>query len=125
MRNPFLFFGELVTQTLWVTIWVAILALVNIVSLFFWSDPLAKLIFIIFMVSAMTIMALYSYFGFEKILGMGHVYWIFLLPYILQQLVHVEGIFFMYLVILSAFLTISLVFDTIDVWKFIHDKRAQ
>ena len=69
-------------------------------------------------------MALYSYFGFEKILGMGHVFWIFLLPYILLQLVHVEGIFFLYLIILSVFLMISLVFDAIDVWKYIHDKRG-
>ena len=124
MRNPFLFFDALVKQPLWVPVWVALLALANIASLFFWSAPLAKLIFIAFMASAMAIMALYSYFGFEKILGMGHVFWVFLLPYILLQLEYVEGIFFMYLVTLSVFLTISLVFDTIDVWKYIHDKRA-
>ena len=125
MRNPFLFFDALVKQPLWVPVWVALLALVNIASLFFWSAPLAKLIFIAFMLSAMAIMALYSYFGFEKILGMGHVLWIFLLPYILLQLEYVEGIFFMYLVTLSVFLTISLVFDTIDVWKYIHEKGAK
>lgn len=125
MRNPFHFFSALVKQPLWVAVWVAILALVNIASLFFWSDPFAKLIFIAFMASAMAIMALFSYFGFEKILGIGHVLWIFLLPYILLQLTHVEGTFFLYLVILSAFLTISLVFDTIDVRKYIHDKRTK
>ena len=125
MRNPFLFFDALVKQPPWVPVWVALLALVNIASLFFWSAPLAKLIFIAFMLSAMAIMALYSYFGFEKILGMGHVLWIFLLPYILLQLEYVEGIFFMYLVTLSVFLTISLVFDTIDVWKYIHEKGAK
>ena len=124
MRNPFLFFSDLVKQPLWVSVWVAILALANIASLLFWSAPLAKVIFITFMVSAMTIMALYSYFGFEKILGIGHVFWIFLLPYILLQLVHVDGKFFLYLVTLSVLLTISLVFDAIDVWKYFHDIRA-
>lgn len=124
MRNPFLFFSDLVKQPLWVSVWVAILALANIASLLFWSAPLAKVIFITFMVSAMTIMALYSYFGFEKILGIGHVFWIFLLPYILLQLVHVDGRFFLYLVTLSVLLTISLVFDAIDVWKYFHDIRA-
>jgi hypothetical protein len=124
MRNPFLFYSDLVKQPLWVSVWVAILALANIASLLFWSAPLAKVIFITFMVSAMTIMALYSYFGFEKILGIGHVFWIFLLPYILLQLVHVDGRFFLYLVTLSVLLTISLVFDAIDVWKYFHDIRA-
>ncbi len=123
MRNPFLFFSDLVKQPLWVSVWVAILALANIASLFFWSAPLAKVIFITFMVSAMTMMALYSYFGFEKILGIGHVFWIFLLPYILLQIAHVDDEFFLYLVTLSALLTISLVFDAIDVWKYFHDIR--
>ena len=67
MRNPFLFFDALVKQPLWVPVWVALLALANISSLFFWSDPLAKLIFITFLVSAMAIMALFSYFGFALI----------------------------------------------------------
>jgi hypothetical protein len=116
-----LFFTDLVKQPLWVPIWVAILALANIASLLFWSAPLAKVIFITFMVSAMIMMALYSYFGFERILGIGHVFWIFLLPYILLQIVHVDDEFFLYLVILSALLTISLVFDAIDVWKYFHD----
>ena len=124
MRNPFLFFSDLVKQPLYVSVWVAILALANFVSLFFWSAPLAKVIFITFMVSAMTMMALYSYFGFEKILGIGHVFWIFLLPYIILQLVHVDGRFFLYLGTLSVLLTISLVFDAIDVWKYFRDNIA-
>ncbi len=124
MRNPFLFFSDLVKQPFYVSVWVAILALANFVSLLFWSAPLAKVIFITFMVSAMTMMALYSYFGFEKILGIGHVFWVFLLPYILLQFVHVDGKFFLYLVTLSVLLTISLVFDAIDVWKYFHDNRT-
>jgi hypothetical protein len=124
MHNPFLFFSDLVKQPLWVPVWVAILALANITSLFFWSEPVAKVIFITFLVSAVTLMAMYSYFGFEKILGIGHVFWIFLLPYILLYLVRIDGRFFLYLLTLSIFLTISLVFDAIDVWKFFHEKRA-
>jgi hypothetical protein len=123
MRNPFLFFSDLAKQPLWVPVWVAILALVNIASLLFWSAPLAKVIFITFMLSAIAIMALYSYFGFAKILGLGHVFWLFLLPYILLQLGHADDKFFLYLVTLSVFLTVSLVFDVIDVWKYFHDIR--
>jgi len=124
MRNPLLFFSELLKQPRWVAIWVACLALTNLASLFFWAEPLAKTIFITFMASAMAMMALYSYFGFEKILGIGHVLWIVLLPFILLQLEHISGAFLLYLVTLSIFLTISLMFDAIDVWKYFQGVRA-
>ena len=124
MRNPFLFFSDLARQPVWVSVWVAMLALANISSLLFWPELLAKIIFTIFMVSALTIMTLYSYFGFEKILGIGHVFWIFLLPYILLQLAHTDGLFFLYLVTLSVLLIVSLVLDVIDVWTYIRNVRA-
>jgi hypothetical protein len=123
MRNPLLFFSELLKQPRWVAAWVACLALANMASLFFWAEPLAKTIFITFIASAVAMMALYSYFGFEKILGIGHVLWIVLLPFILLQLVHIDGAFLLYLVTLSIFLAISLVFDVIDVWKYFQNMR--
>jgi hypothetical protein len=123
MRNPVLFFADLARQPLWVSVWVAILALANIASLLFWPSLIAKVILITFIVSALMMMALYSYFGFEKILGIGHVFWVFLLPYILLQLPNIDGRFYLYLVTLSALLTISLVFDAIDVWKYFHNTR--
>jgi hypothetical protein len=123
MRNPVLFFADLARQPLWVSVWVAILALANIASLLFWPSLIAKVILITFMVSALTMMALYSYFGFEKILGIGHVFWVFLLPYILLQLPHIDGRLYLYLVTLSTLLTISLVFDAIDIWKYFHNMR--
>lgn len=124
MRNPLLFFADLAKQPLLVSVWVGILALANITSLLFWPAFLVKVILVTFIVSAVTMMALYSHFGFEKILGIGHVFWLFLVPYILLQLPHTAGIFFAYLVVLSAILSISLVLDAIDVWKYLHDSRA-
>jgi hypothetical protein len=56
--------------------------LVNVASLLYWSEPLAKIIFVTFMLSAMLMMGLYSKFGFEKILGLGHVLWVPLLAYL-------------------------------------------
>jgi len=123
MRNPLLFFRDLMRQPPWVVVWVAILGMANMASLLFWSVPLAKLIFVTFMVSVVAMMALYSYFGFERILGAGHVLWLVLVPYLLLQLPHVEGGFCGYLVVLSVFLSVSLVFDTADVWK--HFKRRR
>ena len=124
MHNPFLFFRDLARQPLWVSIWVALLAAANLASIFFWPDPLAKTIFVTFMVSAAAMMVLYSYFGFEKILGAGHVLWIFLLPYILLELPRVDEHFSLYLSALSVLIAISLVFDIVDVWKYLSGWRA-
>jgi hypothetical protein len=123
MRNPLRFFVELLQQPVWVPIWVFLLMVINVASLGFWHEPLAKLIFITFMMSAMLMMGLYSKFGFEKILGLGHVLWIPLLVYILMQIPFVKAPFKNYLLALSISIAISLVFDIIDVWKYSQSKK--
>ena len=124
MRNPFRFFIELLQQPIGIPIWVFALMIVNVASVGFWSEPLAKLIFVIFMISAMLMMALYSRFGFEKILGLGHLPWIPLLIYMLSQLPTADGVFRSYLIILSLCIAISLIFDVIDVWKYFAGRRS-
>jgi len=118
MRNPFLFFIDLVRQPARVWVWVGVLILANMASILFWAAPLAKIIFLTFIISAACMMVLYSAFGFEKILSAAHVFWIYLVPFILLQLESAGGIFFWYLVVLSLLLTISLVLDAIDLWKY-------
>jgi hypothetical protein len=123
MRNPFLFFRDLLKQPPRVSIWVGILILANMASLMFWAAPLAKIIFLTFIISAASMMALYSVFGFAKILGAAHVFWLYLVPFILLQLEYAGGVFFWYLVVLSLLLTVSLVLDAIDIWKYFRGMR--
>ena len=118
MRNPFQFFVELMQQPIWVSIWLLFLMIVNFASVAFWNELLAKVILITFILSAIFMMGLYSRFGFEKILGLGHILWIPLLVYVLIETPAAEGAFKSYLIILLASITISLVFDIIDVWKY-------
>ena len=122
MRNPFRFFSELFEQPRWVTVWVFWLMLVNMVSIGFWSEPIAKIIFVTFMLSAMLMMGLYSRFGFEKILGLGHVLWIPLLAYLLIELPSLSQYFKNYLIVLSASIAISLAFDIFDVWSHFSNR---
>ncbi|MDH3900416.1 MAG: hypothetical protein OEU51_05145, partial [Gammaproteobacteria bacterium] len=96
----------------------------NVASVGFWDEPLAKLIFIAFMISAMLIMGLYSRFGFEKILGLGHILWIPLLALIVMQIPSVEASFKNYLLVLSVSIAISLVFDVVDVWKYFTSRKS-
>jgi len=117
MRNPFRFFVELIQQPIWVSIWLLFLMIVNFASVAFWNELLAKVILITFILSAIFMMGLYSRFGFEKILGLGHILWIPLLVYVLIETPAAEGAFKSYLIILLISITISLVFDIIDVWR--------
>jgi hypothetical protein len=123
MRNPFRFFSELFQQPLWVTVWVFWLMLVNVASLLYWSEPLAKIIFVTFMLSAMLMMGLYSKFGFEKILGLGHVLWIPLLAYLLIEFPTVSHDFINYLIVLLLSITVSLAFDIVDVWSYFSNSN--
>ena len=124
MRNPFGFFSELLQQPAWISVWVFLLMLVNVASLWFWNEPLAKVVFVTFMLSAMLMMGLYSKFGFEKILGLGHILWVPLLVYMLMTLPAANGDFKSYLIILSLSMAVSLVFDSIDVWKYFSVRKS-
>jgi len=124
MRNPFRFFSELVQQPVWIPVWVLILMIINVASIGFWNEVLAKVIFVTFMLSAMLMMGLYSRFGFEKILGLGHILWIPLLAYVLMEIPGARDIFKGYLIILSISIVISLVFDIVDVWKYFTSRKS-
>jgi hypothetical protein len=125
MRNPFRFFIELMQQPAWIPIWVLFLVVINVASVAFWDEPLAKAIFMTFVFSATLILGLYSIFGFAKIMGMGHAPWIPLLVYVLMEIPTARNTFKGYLVILSVSIAVSLVFDIVDVWKyFISGRRT-
>jgi len=124
MRNPLKFFVELMRQPAWIPVWVFYLMLINMASVIYWYEPLAKLIFITFMVSAMLMMGLYSRFGFEKVLGLGHIFWVPLLAYILIVLPTFESSFKSYLVVFSISIAILLAFDIIDVWKYLVNRKS-
>ena len=124
MRNPFGFFNELIEQPIWIPIWVSILMIVNIASVGFWDEPLAKVIFVTFILSAILMMGLYSRYGFEKILGMGHILWLPLFVYVLMRIPAESDTFKEYLIIWSILTVISLVFDVIDVWKYFASQKS-
>jgi L-cystine uptake protein TcyP (sodium:dicarboxylate symporter family) len=124
MRNPLGFFTELMRQPMAVVIWVFVLMVVNIASVGFWSEPLARWIFITFMISAMLMMALYSRFGFEKILGLGHILWIPLVGYGFVRLPMASGPFRSYLIVLLLCNGVSLALDIVDVWKYFAPPRG-
>lgn len=118
MRNPLGFFVDLLRQPLWIPVWVSWLAAINLLSLRFWDEPLAKLVLATFLLSAMMMMTLYARYGFEKVLGLGHILWLALLPYLLISIPGAGSGFQSYLIALTASISISLAFDVVDVWTY-------
>ncbi len=124
MRNPLRFFIELMQQPVLVPVWVLILMIVNVASVGFWNEPLAKIILVTFMLSAMLMMGLYSRFGFERILGLGHIPWIPLFVWVLMEITTARDTFRGYLIIWSVCIFISLLFDIVDVWKYFTSRKS-
>ena len=116
MTNPLLFFVELSRQPKWVVIWVAMLLAVNIASLLFWDEYVAKIIFATFLISATAMMLMFSMVGYQRVLGLAHILWIPLLYFVIREIPLAEGSYQAYLVLLAACNSISLVFDVRDVW---------
>jgi len=118
LRNPLRFFVELSHQRLSIVCWVYYLVVLNFSSAFFRNESLAKVIFFTFVVSASTIIGLYSRFGFKKIMGVGHIYWFPLVYLLLRRINDSSGSYRAYLIVLTVSILISLVFDTVDAWKY-------
>lgn len=124
LNNPLRFFTDLLRQPAWIPAWVSCLATINLLSVRFWEEPLAKIILFTFLLSAMLMMALYARFGFAKILGLGHILWVPLLPCVLASIPGASQGFQAYLVVLAAAIAISLAFDIVDVWQYFAARSA-
>lgn len=122
MRNPLNFFTELFAQPKAVVVWVSYLMVINMASLLFWEIEFSRIIFFTFLASSMLMMFLYSIFGFKKILGLGHILWAPLLAYIILHAMVSTGDFQKYLLVLGSSILISLIFDVIDIYKFLKDE---
>lgn len=116
--NPLHFFTDLLKRPVYEVIWVFYMMAINLYAIRFWDEPLAKAIVVVFLISSMLMMGLYSKFGFTKILGLGHILWIPLAIYIAFFLGSADGSYFSYLVVLLFTISISLVIDIYDVWTY-------
>jgi len=120
MKNsPLNFFQDLFRQQLWVLLWVNWLMLLGLGSLFFISRVEAQVILGTTLGSAVLLLLLYARFGYEKILGLGHILWVPALIYLVMNLGETEaGLFRYYLLAVIISYGISLILDAYDVWIY-------
>jgi len=110
----------------WVA-WVGLLMLVNIVgSLFFLETIEAKIILTALMAGAMIQTAIFRVKGFVRLLGIGHILWVPMVPWLWFQLGQsTPGTPFGYFLIAVMVVdTVSLIIDTTDVYRYLTGERA-
>ena len=112
-------------KPLWV--WIGVLMLVNmVVPFFFFSTLEAKAVLATTFLGALTQMAIFRARGFVRLLGLGHIYWVPLLPWLFSRLVpnSLAGDLRTWIWGVLIVDGISLVIDTADVVRYATGDRT-
>ncbi len=109
-------------------LWVGMLVAANIVApLFFLEHVEARVTLGAGLIGMTLMIALTGRFGFSRIVGLGHVAWLPLLAFLVGSVTEVPattglGLWLRTVIVLDA---ISLVFDAVDVVRFLRGDRAE
>lgn len=108
--------------------WVAVLGGVNIAGgLYYWNTQEGKLAIAAIAAAFVVMVAIYSRYGFVRLLGLGHVlFWIPLsifLGYSLATAPH-QGFFQAWIGSVVLLNGVSLVIDVVDVYRYLRGERA-
>ena len=106
--------------------WMGLLVLANMILPFFFLETPEAQVVLIGIVASMTIMvALFAKLGFVKLLGLGHIPWLFTVPWLVWRLgqVTASGFFFYWLLAVVILDGISLLVDAVDVLRYARGER--
>jgi hypothetical protein len=121
------FTQHLMQQPLWVQVWVAWMALVNLASACFLRRTEARIVLGAFAGSFVFMNALFALNGFNRLLGLSHaIFWTPLLVYLLRRRSHIESQtpFGRWVRVLIATNALSLVIDYTDVLRYLLGDRS-
>jgi hypothetical protein len=107
-------------------VWMVLLVSVNLVlPLFFLGKPEATVVIVGVMASMFIMMTLFARYGFVRLLGLGHIPWLFTVPWLWLQLGQTveRGPFYYWLLAVVVLDSISLVIDTVDVARYWRGER--
>ena len=111
-----------------VKLWLLVLMIVNmIVPLVYFDHLEAHIVLITFFAGFILLVLLTGRFGFTRILGLGHIFWIPLVIYLICRIgsypaTEVYGLWMRSVIILNS---ISLVIDITDVVRYIRGDRTE
>ena len=107
-------------------VWMGFLVSVNLVLPLFFLGKLEAMVVLVGVIASMFIMmTLFARFGFVRLLGLGHIPWLFTVPWLWLQLGQTvdSGPFYYWLLAVVVLVSISLVIDTVDVARYWMGER--
>jgi hypothetical protein len=113
MEKPWLFWMVLLVSANMITPW------------FFLGTPEATVVLVGILASLSIMLTLYAKFGFVRLLGLGHIPWLFTVPWLWQRLGQTSesGYFYYWLLAVVVLDSISLVIDAVDVARYWMGER--
>ncbi len=111
-----------------VLLWLMLLIAANlVVPLFFLGRLEAQLVVVALLASAILMTFLTGLYGFTRLLGVGHIFWIPLLFFLWTRLgqIPADNFFGIWLRILMILNAMSLVIDVVDVIRYIAGDREE
>ena len=110
----------------WAT-WNVVLALVNLAGgLYYFGSLEGKLVVGAFFAAVIVMEAMYKAKGFVRLLGLGHIFWVPLVPWLALRLDwgRLDNAFAVWVAVLVVMNTLSLILDAIDVVRYVRGERA-
>jgi len=107
-------------------VWLGLLVAVNVAGPIYFFEALeAKVVLVAFLASAALMTAIFAAKGFVRLLGIGHIFWVPMVPWLWTRVDQVGpgdplGYWIIGLVIINS---ISLIIDAIDVLRYLKGER--
>ena len=106
--------------------WLGSLVFINILIPLYFIHTLEAKVVLIAIICSMTIMtAIFSAKGFVRLLGIGHIAWVPMIPWLFTSLgeISLDNPFGYWLLAIIIMNSLTLIIDTIDVIRYIRGER--
>ncbi len=107
-------------------VWLGLLVAVNVAGPIYFFEALeAKVVLAAFLASAVLMTAIFANKGFVRLLGIGHIFWVPMVPWLWTRLDQVEpgNLIGYWMIAVVALNGISLIIDAIDVVRYVAGDR--
>lgn len=105
--------------------WAVLLILVNLGALLFLDTWYGRVALAAIIAAVVVMIVIHAKLGFVRLLGIGHLFWIPMLVWFAVDLPNraTHPALWWWVILLMGFNLVSLVIDSIDVWRFIRSER--
>lgn len=107
-------------------VWLGLLIAVNTLGpVYFFEGLEARVVFAVFLTNAMLMMMIFARLGFVRLLGLGHILWVPLVPWLWIRLdqIGIDSAPGYWIISVMSMNSISLVIDTVDVIRYLKGER--